>query len=138
METKIEPITDLDLQMLNALYIDGKTIKDVCEAFKVTFNYVGKLVRKPEVQEFVENIGIAVGSEYAGLELEGIKAIRDGLNSDRDTVRLNAADKLFRILGRYKDSPVVGIDAESVKFVVKIANDGRIDVEKETGNEIKE
>lgn len=97
-----------------ALHLRGLSGRDIALVTGLGEAYVYAVIRDPLSQEIITGYLEGVDEELKSLGPMAVDAIRSGLGSDKEGIRLRAADHFFRATGKYAKAEGTGETAEDV------------------------
>lgn len=85
-----------------ALHLAGRTAEEISELVDRHPLTIYAILKKPEVIAVRQQLLAGISDEFEALYQEVVQTIRDCLKSDKETVRLDAAEKWFKAHGKYQ------------------------------------
>lgn len=108
------PLSDRDYKILNLLYIDAMPVTDIARVTQVDRSYISRLLSREEVQPLVNEFIKLNEAELSSLELKATEVLRTHMDSESEDIQNKAVDKVYRRLGKYKESKDINITVEDV------------------------
>lgn len=110
----VEPLTDVDYEILNRIYIEGSSIQQLTEVLSLSSKYIPSLLSRESVQPLIKEVIRMNEEELLGLEIKATSVLRAHLVSDSPEIQQKAIDKIYKRNGAYKQSVDVTVTAEDV------------------------
>jgi hypothetical protein len=115
-DSKVKPIKRLTVmhRRMIALYLQGHSYQEIGVALQRNPNTVGAVIRNPASQAIIEKAFAECDNNLKALTPLATEAIRESLRDEDNKVKLQAVDRLYRALGKYRDNPDADTTAEDV------------------------
>ncbi len=97
-----------------ALYLQGWKFNRICDVLDVKYHQIRRVFNHPQAQKILSEMEKNLEDELQGLSSLAIDAVRDGLTCGDIKVRLDAADRVFKLHGRYAKTDNAKDTAEDV------------------------
>ena len=126
-------LTEKDYEILNLLYVEGCSIPAIAKVVGVDRKYVIALLDRQEVQPLINDFIKANEAELLGLEMKATEVLRSHMDSDSEDIQNKAVDKIYRRMGKYKETKDVHVTIEDVlrTFLDEPTADDRPEPDKE-------
>jgi hypothetical protein len=112
-----------------ALYLAGCSYEEIAGEMECAAVTVGAVIRNPTSQALIQAAYKEHDERLRTLVPLSITAIRDGLTDKDKRVKLQAVDRLYRALGKYRDNPEDEETAEDVvRRIIRIRSEGKVEV----------
>lgn len=97
-----------------ALHLRGLSNRDVAFVTGLHEQYIGDILGDPLSHEVIQAYLSGIDHELAALAPKAVDALRSGLDSDNNSIKLQAADRFFKVTGKYAQAESTGETAEDV------------------------
>lgn len=86
------------------LHLGGYLATEISHLLNVTFTKIEEVIAIPQLTTLKEKQRQLLDAEFDEMYKTSIDVLRDCMESDNDSIRLNAADKFLKAFGKYNET----------------------------------
>lgn len=111
-----------------AMHLNGQSTSEICEALAISRTRVYAVLTHPQTREIMERELELLDKEFASLYPRAVEAIKLSLQSDDAAVRLKAAERVLRFVGREEPEKGQQVSAEDLiqRLLLEVKSDGPV------------